>query len=385
MVRWHWAGQAEARQSDMSGPSAACRLLPRDHACVHHSRRRLIRRRQLFPTALPLQVGFVVYPAGGEVDRHVHGRSNASRRDLRGPRRHQGKLRDRPVRPTEPARDDGELRADDIILLVEGGHGFRMMEDTVLLEVEARSVHGPRREGAFLTSAIPVNEPVARRAGDRLRAPVPGGRVDLLRGRFIDEFEDAWAAYCGRRHGVAVSNGTVALQVAVAALGLEPGDEVIMPTFTIISCAPAVLAAGATPVLVDCDPRTWCMDVDQVRARGSRPHTGDHARAHLRASGRHGPVLELAETHGLAVIEDAAEAHGAEYLSGRSGTAWRRCGSFGDLSCFSFYANKLLTTGEGGMVLTDDDGLAARLRSLRNLGFHRTALPTTRSSASTSA
>lgn len=186
-------------------------------------------------------------------------------------------------------------------------------------------------------------------------------------GRFIGEFESGWAAYCGRHHGVAVSNGSTALQAAIAALELRPGDEVIMPTFTIVSCATAVLAAGATPVLVDSDPDTWTLDVEQLESRitaRTRAIMPVHIYGHPVEMD---PVLELAERHGLAVVEDAAEAHGAEYRSG-DGT-WRRCGSFGELSCFSFYANKLVTTGEGGMVVTDDDVLAERLRSLRNLGF----------------
>ncbi len=188
-------------------------------------------------------------------------------------------------------------------------------------------------------------------------------------GRFVEEFETAWAAYCRRGHGVAVSNGSVALQAAVAALDLRPGDEVLIPTFTIISCATAVLAAGATPVLVDCDPRTWCMDVDQVQRRltgRTRAIMPVHIYGHPVDMD---PLLEIAEARGLAVLEDAAEAHGAEYLSGRAGSkpAWRRCGGFGDMSCFSFYANKIVTTGEGGMIVTDDDGLAQRLRSLRDL------------------
>ena len=190
-------------------------------------------------------------------------------------------------------------------------------------------------------------------------------------GRFIEEFEKKWATYCGRRYGIAVSNGTAALQVAAACLGLKPGDEVIMPTFTIISCALAAVYNGGVPVLVDCDPRTWCMDVDQVKSKiteRTRAIMPVHIYGHPVDMD---PILDLAERHGLAVIEDAAEVHGAEYLSGRGTThpAWRRCGSFGTLSCFSFYANKLITTGEGGMVLTDDPILAEKTRSLRNLCF----------------
>jgi perosamine synthetase len=215
---------------------------------------------------------------------------------------------------------------------------------------------------------IPVSEPVL---GDRELELV----ADCIRtgwisssGRYIGEFETGWADYCGRKHGVAVSNGTVALQLAIATLDLQPGDEVILPTFTIISCAMAVVYAGARPVFVDVDPDTWCMDVGQVedritsRTKAVMPvhiygHPVDMA-----------PLLAIAEKHGIAVVEDAAEAHGAEYRMPSTST-WRRCGSFGELSTFSFYANKLVTTGEGGMVMTDDDDLADRLRSLRNLAF----------------
>jgi perosamine synthetase len=190
-------------------------------------------------------------------------------------------------------------------------------------------------------------------------------------GKFVEEFEERWAAYCGKRYGVAVSNGTVALQLALACIGLKPGDEVIIPTFTIISCALAVIYNGGVPVLVDSDPRTWCMDVAQVEdkiGRKTRVVMPVHIYGH---PVNMDPLLNLAESHGLAVIEDAAEAHGAEYLSQRNATnpSWQRCGSFGKLSCFSFYANKLVSTGEGGMVLTDDSDLADKARSLRNLCF----------------
>lgn len=185
-------------------------------------------------------------------------------------------------------------------------------------------------------------------------------------GPFLREFEDSWAAYCGRREGVAVANGTVALEAAIAALGLEPGDEVIMPTFTIVSCALAVLYAGAVPVLVDSDPTTWTIDPAAAAERVG-PRTRAILPVHIYGHpASMEPLLELAATHGLALVEDAAEAHGAECLVGGE---WRRCGSFGDASCFSFYANKLVTTGEGGMVVADDHQLAERVRSLRNLCF----------------
>jgi perosamine synthetase len=217
---------------------------------------------------------------------------------------------------------------------------------------------------------IPVNEPrLDGRELEYVTECLKTGWISSA-GRFIGEFEESWAAYCGRRYGVAVSNGTVALQLAVAALDLAPGDEVIMPAFTIISCAMAVVYQGAVPVLVDADPDTWCMDVAGVAERIT-PRTRAIMPVHIYGHPVDmDPLLELAAEHGLAIIEDAAEAHGAQYLSKRdSEPQWRRCGSFGEVSCFSFYANKLVTSGEGGMVLTDDEALAGRLRLLRNLAF----------------
>lgn len=189
-------------------------------------------------------------------------------------------------------------------------------------------------------------------------------------GPYVERFEREWADYCGAQYGIAVSSGTAALQIATSALELGPGDEVILPSFTIISCILAVLRVGATPVLVDCDPDTYCMDVDQVadaitcRTRAIMPvHLFGHPV-------QMDPLLGLAEKKGLYIIEDAAQAHGSEYRTTRSAEpVWKRCGSLGTLATFSFYANKLVTTGEGGMLLTDDPHLAERCRSLRNLCF----------------
>jgi perosamine synthetase len=218
---------------------------------------------------------------------------------------------------------------------------------------------------------IPVNEPLL---GEKELAYV----TDCLRtgwisssGRYIEEFERAWASYCGMRYGVAVSNGTTALQVAIRCLGLQPGDEVILPTFTIISCALAIVEAGAVPVLVDSDPRTWCMDVSQLDARvteRTRAIMPVHIYGHPVDLD---PVLALAQKYNLVIIEDAAEVHGAQYLCGHTGTnpAWQRCGGLGHISTFSFYANKLITTGEGGMLLTNSEVYAEKARSLRNLCF----------------
>jgi perosamine synthetase len=178
----------------------------------------------------------------------------------------------------------------------------------------------------------------------------------------VKRFEELFAARVGAKFGVAVCNGTAALEAAVAALGLSPGDEVILPSFTIISCASAVVRAGAVPVVVDSDPATWNMDVSRIEQKITS-RTKAIMTVHIYGLPTDmDPVRALAEKRGLKVIEDAAEAHGLTYKG-------RPCGSLGDLAAFSFYPNKHVTTGEGGMVVTDDPALAERCRSLRNLCF----------------
>ncbi|HEV8370752.1 MAG TPA: DegT/DnrJ/EryC1/StrS family aminotransferase [Pyrinomonadaceae bacterium] len=209
---------------------------------------------------------------------------------------------------------------------------------------------------------IPVNEPLLNEQTRRyVDECIATGWVSS-EGRFITAFEESWAHYCAMNYGVAVSSGTTALELAVSCLELDPGDEVIMPTFTIISCALAILRAGLKPVLVDSDPRTWCLDVKAVaekvtsRTRAIMPvHMYGHP-------AEMDPLLDLANKYDLFIIEDAAESHGAKYRG-------RIVGGIGDLSCFSFYANKIITTGEGGMVLAKRPEHSERLRSLRNLCF----------------
>lgn len=225
---------------------------------------------------------------------------------------------------------------------------------------------------------IPVNEPlIGPKEIEYVNECLRTGWISST-GRFIEEFEQKWAEYCGMKYGIAMSNGTTALQAAVACIGLQSGDKVIMPTFTIISCAQSIIYNGGIPILVDCDPRTWCMDVEQLREKvEAEIKKGDGKLKAIMPVHIYGhpvdmdPILELAEKYNLKIIEDAAEVHGAEYLTGResAGSQWKRCGSFGDLSVFSFYANKLITTGEGGMVLTNDATYAEKARSLRNLCF----------------
>ncbi len=209
---------------------------------------------------------------------------------------------------------------------------------------------------------IPVNRPdLSGREREYLLECIDTGWISS-EGPFVTKFEQQFAARVGRRHAIAVANGSVALEAAVAALGIGPGDEVILPTFTIISCAAAVVRAGANPVVVDCDPATWNMRVDQVEARIT-PRTRAIMVVHIYGLPTEmEPLLDLARRHGIAIIEDAAEMHGQHYDG-------RPCGSFGELSTFSFYPNKHVTTGEGGMVVTDDSALAERCRGLRNLCF----------------
>jgi perosamine synthetase len=211
---------------------------------------------------------------------------------------------------------------------------------------------------------VPVNEPLLGETAEQYVSECLKTGWVSSEGPYVEAFEQRWAEYCGMPYGVAVSNGTTALAVAVEALELPPGAEVIMPTFTIISCALAVVEAGLTPVLVDSDPSTWCMDLDHVsRVISSRT-------AAIMAVHMYGHPVDMDRLHviaaecGAKVIEDAAEAHGAECRG-------RKVGGLGDVSCFSFYANKIITTGEGGMVLTASEILRDRLRSARNLAFNR--------------
>lgn len=213
-----------------------------------------------------------------------------------------------------------------------------------------------------MTRPIPVNEPLLDGNERRYLAECLDTGWISSEGPFVARFEAEFAAVTGRKHGIAVCNGSAALEAAVAALGLGPGDEVIMPTFTIISCAAAIVRAGATPVLVDSDAATWNMRADQIAARIT-PRTKAIMVVHIYGlPADMDAILSLAQAHNLKIIEDAAEMHGATYKG-------RPCGSFGDISIFSFYPNKHVTTGEGGMIVTNDEALAARCRSLRNLCF----------------
>ncbi|RIK41424.1 MAG: aminotransferase DegT [Chloroflexi bacterium] len=211
-------------------------------------------------------------------------------------------------------------------------------------------------------SIIPVCEPTLE--GNELKYVTQAIESNWISsaGSFIRDFEAKFAEACGVKYGIACANGTVAMHLALATLGLEPGDEVIIPTFTMIATANAVAYCGATPVLVDMEPGYWQMDINQV-ADKITPRTKAIVPVHIYGHPTDmDPLLELAQRHGLIVVEDSAEAHGAEYKG-------RRCGGLGDAAGFSFYGNKIITTGEGGMVTTNNRDIARLAWNLRDHAF----------------
>ena len=209
---------------------------------------------------------------------------------------------------------------------------------------------------------IPVNEPdLTGNEKKYLQECVDTGWISS-EGPFVEKLEIGMAKLCNRKHAFAVCNGSAALELAVKAIGVGKGDEVIMPTFTIISCALAVIRSGAIPVYVDADPETWNMADDEIEAKLTERTKAIMAVHIYGLTVDMEPLLNLAEKYKLKVIEDDAEVIGQTYKD-------KPCGTFGDISTFSFYPNKHITTGEGGMVLVNDDELAHRCNSLRNLSF----------------
>lgn len=209
---------------------------------------------------------------------------------------------------------------------------------------------------------LPVSTPSLNRDDAEAVAKAVRQQWISAEGPQVSEFENRFAQFVGKKHGVAVANGTAALDISLELLGIGSGDEVILPSFTIISCLNQILRSGATPVFVDSLPDTWNLNPSSVKKAIT---SKTKAIIVVHTYGLPADIDELVEIgvqHGIPVIEDSAEAHG-QHLGGRS------LGSWGDLSTFSFYSNKLITTGEGGMVLTDNPAHAARLRELRNLSF----------------
>ena len=206
---------------------------------------------------------------------------------------------------------------------------------------------------------IPISKPfIGPREKELVIDALDSGWVSSI-GKYIDEFEEKFARYCGTEYALAVSNGTTGLHLALATLGLQAGDEVIVPDLTFVATANAVAYTGATPVLADVDADTLCLDVASVKSLIT-PRTKAIIPVHLYGHPADMDALtELADAHGLAIVEDAAEAHGAEYKG-------RRVGSFGKCAVFSFYGNKVITTGEGGMLTTNDREFHQRAKRLRD-------------------
>ncbi len=206
---------------------------------------------------------------------------------------------------------------------------------------------------------IPIAEPsITEHEIAYVLAAVKSGWVSSL-GQYLADFEAAFARYIGTKYAVSTVNGTAGLHLALSALGIGPGDEVIVPDLTFVATANAVTYTGALPVFADIDAGTWCLDPMSVRERVS-PRTKAIIPVHL-----YGHPADMDAVHAIAaefslrVVEDAAEAHGAEYKG-------RKVGGIGDLGVFSFYGNKIITTGEGGMLTTNDAALYERTRYLRD-------------------
>jgi len=185
------------------------------------------------------------------------------------------------------------------------------------------------------------------------------------RGKYLDRFESEFADYVGAKDGIATCNGTVALHLLLAALGVGPGDEVIVPTFTYVASVNAITYTGATPVFVDCHPEYWNLDPELIEKRitaNTKAIMVVHLYGHPADMD---PIMEISRAHGIPVVEDAAEAHGAEYRG-------RRVGCIGMAGSYSFFGNKIITTGEGGMVVTNNVKLAESCRHLRGQGVSPT-------------
>jgi len=211
---------------------------------------------------------------------------------------------------------------------------------------------------------IPVNEPLLKGNEKKYILQCIDSNWISSEGNFVQSFEKKFAKRIGKKYGIAVTNGTSAIDVAVESLGIGSGDEVILPTFTIISCILQIVRSGATPVLVDADPSTWSMNVDQVESKITNRTKAIMAVHIYGLPVDMDPLIKLCKKYKIKLIEDAAEMIGQKYKG-------KNCGSFGDISTFSFYSNKHITTGEGGMVLTNNKILAEKILSLRNLCFQK--------------
>ncbi len=211
---------------------------------------------------------------------------------------------------------------------------------------------------------IRINEPIIER--DDIEAVTEVLESGILTdkmgmGPYVTKFEQEFAKFVGTKYAIATNSGTSALLAALSALGIKQGDEVILPSFAFVAAAEAVVWTGATPVFADIDLSTYTIDPDSIK-ECITPNTKAIIVVHLYGMPADmDPIMEIAEEHGLYVIEDAAQAHGAKYKG-------KVVGSIGHVGCFSFYATKIITTGEGGMVVTNDKELADKIFAIRNHG-----------------
>lgn len=210
---------------------------------------------------------------------------------------------------------------------------------------------------------IPVSEPcLSKEELENVTKAVKSSWISS-KGEFINKFEENFAHYCGTGYGVSTSNGTTALHLALKAIGVSQGDEVIIPTLTFVSTASTVKFCNATPVFVDSHPDYWCIDPRRIEDKIT-----DRTKAIVPVHLYGHPcdmdvIMDIASDYNLYVVEDAAEAHGAEYKS-------KKVGGVGHIGCFSFYGNKIITTGEGGMCVTNDKDLAEKMSLLKNHGMN---------------
>lgn len=211
---------------------------------------------------------------------------------------------------------------------------------------------------------VPVNESViSKEAKKNVAKSLRAGWLSSA-GPFVKQFEENFASYFGVKHAITVTNGGAALHVALLTLGVSRGDEVIVPAFTMAAPWFAVMYTGATPVFVDCELETFNIDPKKIEEKIT-PKTKAIIPVHIYGhTCEMNAILDIAKKHNLSVIEDAAEAHGGEYKN-------KLCGTMGDLGCFSFYANKIISTGEGGMLITDNDEWAEHARQFKTYSFSK--------------
>lgn len=212
------------------------------------------------------------------------------------------------------------------------------------------------------TKFIPVNNPVMDGNEKRYVLDCLDSSWISSSGKYIEKFEESFAKFCNARHAISCSNGTAALHLALLAVGLGPGDEVIVPTLTFIASANAVTYCGARAVFIDSDAETWNINPGLIESKVNSKTKGIVV-VHFRGQPADmDPILDIARRHRLFVVEDAAQSHGAEYKGKKTGT-------LGDIGTFSFFGNKIITTGEGGMIVTNDDSFADLMRLLKNQGM----------------